>query len=324
MGPFSVAKTKSDTDDVAALKRELEETRARAMSAEGRLTQESTARRQAEQANMTAQERAIVSDQEACESNIESINGEIQSYEDQIAAMADEPGHGKEIAQLTRKIGSASAKLETASNRKDWLAGQRDRFKKQVETREKADEVPAGDQKLPNGALLSSFSGQTQQWLRDHPRSLTDGTYFDRVITAAQAATKLKGLKNDTTEFFAYVEDAIGEAPAAEETQEDEEPGEEIAAEEPRYEAERPQTRAAGPGSMAAPVARTAPHTGGGGGQRKTPALSAEQREVALALYSNKLDEKGKPISDADKLRLYAKNVDWAKSYRPQHFMGNA
>ena len=323
-------KTQSDKTDVAALRRELEAANARAASAEGRLTQESTARRQAEMANMSAQERAIVSDQEAVESNIESINGEIQSYEDQIAQLADEPGHGKDIAALNRKMAVAAARLETASNKKDWLTGQRDRFKKQVETRAAADEVPPGDQKLPNGALLSTFPPATQQWLRSHPRALTDAGYWDRVVTAAQSAVKLKGLKDSTPEYFAYVEEQIGEGQAAEDPEE--ENGEEIAPEEQeeidaaheRGEPARPQRSAAGTGSMAAPVQRRTPAAGSGGGNRRTPSLTAEQREVALSLYADKKDAKGKALSEADKLRLYASNVSWAKDYAPQHFRGNA
>lgn len=326
-----MAKTKSDTTDVATLKRELDAANARAASAEGRLQHETGARRQAEMANMSAQERAIVSDQEAIESNIESLTGEMQSYEDQIAQLADEPGHGKDIAALNRKMAAAAARLETASNKKDWLTGQRERFKKQVETRAAADDIPAGDQKMPGGALLSSFPPATRQWLQDHPRAFTDAGYWDRVVTAAQAATKLKGLKDSTPEFFAYVEDAIGEAQTSEEDHEADQ-GEEIAPEEQeeldeahqRGEAARPQRPAAGTGSMAAPVQRRTPAAGSGGGNRRAPSLSAEQREVALALYADSKDAEGKALSEADKLRKYASNLSWAKDYAPQHFRGNA
>lgn len=316
-------------DDVAALKKALEEERTLRTAAEGRANQEFSLRRKAEMAGMSAEERTLVAQQEACESTISNLESEIQSAEDEIARLADEPGHGKEVAALTRKIGAASAKLETESNKKTFIAGKREQFVANKGKRSEDAEVAPGDIKMPNGTLLSSFSPSTQAWLKARPDTLTNGAYFDRVVTFAKAA-EAKGLKADTTDFFSFVENMLGEspAPAEEEDEQEEADGEEIEAPEQvrrtdakdgaeGYEAERPQRRAAGPGAMsAAPPSRTVPTGGNGGGNRRVPTLNSEEREVALNLYSHL------NISDADKLKKYADGKKFMANYRPQHFQG--
>lgn len=324
-----MAKTKSDTTDAAELRRQLEALQAENANLTGRLSTEAAARRTAEQANMTAQERSVVTAQEACDSRLESITNEIASTKAEIARLADEPGHGAEIADLQEKLADVIAEKREEANKKSYLAREREKFKTARERREEGDDNPSGD-KLANGAPLDGFSPATQAWVRAHPRAMTDRAYLDRVIAFSNAAMAA-GKKNDSPEFFAYVEEQMGESTTSRQDDEDPENLEddqeqEIAPEEEETrhangEAARPQRGAAGPGSAAAPVARQAARSSGNGGNRRTPALTADEREVANALYADlKID--GKPATEADRMRHYAKSKDWARTYRPTHFQG--
>lgn len=300
---------------MAALRAELDKLRAEKATSDANARQYMARARTAEMANMSAQERALVSDQEANESKIESMESELQSMEDEIARLADEPGHGKEIAALNRKMAVTSAKLETEQNRKAFLAGEREKFKKQ-------SEAPAGgdDRVLANGSKLSGYGPKTQAWLEAHPRAFSDNHYLQRAIIAAQEAVNVEGIADQSPEYFAHIEKKLGETKQSEQVESDDEDGEEEeeiqAPVQERYTPEKPQGRAAGPGSFAAAPARQVPH-GSGSGNRggRQPALSAEEREVALALYSN--DPK---MSDADKLKAYADGKRFMAERVPGYF----
>lgn len=314
--------------EAADLRRLLSEANNRAASAERTASEATRARRQAELASMSAEEKAVATAQDACESELSSLEAEASGYEREIAAMADEPGHGKEIADLTRKLSRAESALGRAAERKEFLAAERDRVTGQnKKARERAEQDDTGsDMALPNGSRLSQYGPQTQSWMQAHPRIFTDQQYFARAVRYATEATDDLGIKDQSAEYFRHIEEKLGEAtPArrAAESDEDEE-GEDLGNDnrrgageesEERYTPERPQTRAAGPGSMAAaaPPSRRVPQGGGNGGRQVKAKLSAEEREVADNLYADMRNP-------ADRYAKYAENKAIMNNREPQHF----
>lgn len=309
-------------DDVAELKRQLAESKAEAGTAKAQLRTESEKRRNAELQNMSAQERALVSDQEACDSRIEAMEGEAQSYEDQIAQFAEEPGHGKEIAALSRKLAQVSAKLETENNRKTFLAGQREKMKAQP----KPDASDNGNERvLANGSKLSAYGAKTQAWLEAHPKAFTDARYLNKAILAAQEATGVEGIDDQSPDYFAFIEEKLGERAAPKTDGDQDDQGEDFEPVPPAaehrtidrqsYEPEKPQQRAAGPGSMAVAPTRQVPVGNGGGSNRRQPALNAEEREVADALYAS--------LPAAERYVKYAEGKRYMRERNGGHFARN-
>lgn len=316
-----MAKSKTDTDtgdDAAELRRQLAEAQADRDTYKSQVQTATGRAREAEMANMGAQERALVADQEASAGRIESYETELTSMESEIARLADEPGHGAEIAKLNRAMATTSAKLETETNRKTWLDGKREEFKARKDAKPVVD---PNETVLPNGAALSTYGPKTQTFIRANPRLLTDSAYFQRAVAAAQAATGLENLADQSPEYFAFIEEKLGiRQPEAHQEEEEEDEGEDVdAATRAAHEQGRAVTKqapAAGHGSIV-PVIRQTP-TGSGGNNRRAPTLTAEEKEVALSLYSHIPG-----LSDADKLKRYADGRKYMKERNNQHFASN-
>lgn len=308
----------SGSEDIAAMRLELAELRAGKAHAEGVAQNERQARRTAELQNMSAQERAIVADQETCDARLSSLETEATDIERQIAVLADEPGHGAEVSKLTRQIAAVEAKISKETDRKAYLEGQREKVTTQnKQTREAAP--AAGAKLLANGIDVSKLAAPTQAWLESRPKAFSDVRYAKQIVLAAQKAVDIEGIADNSPEFFKFVEDELKESPVTEADDTDD-GEEEIGTTTPAresYAAERPQHRAAGPGSMAPVVAapsRQAPTGGNDGGRRRQVSLSADEREAALNIYSHL------NISDADKLVKYSEGKKYMAQRNNAHF----
>lgn len=323
----SVPKSKTDTDtdqqDAAELRRQLEEMKAERDTYRVQAQSETTKRREAEKANMSSQERALVTEMESTDSRIESLEGDLTNLEEKMAAAADEPGNGKVVAQISRQMAAKEAELREMNARKGLLADART---KMTDAHKTAPADDAGGKKLANGLELSRLSPKTQAWCENHPKIFTDIRYAKQAVIAAQEAVDVEGLEDQSAEYFRFIEGKLGISAAPvqnsddDEEEESDEEGEEIEAATPApsresYAPEKPQTRAAGPGSMAAAPSRSVP-SGSGGGNRRAPSLTSEEKEVALNLYSHL------NISDADKLKRYADAKKYMKDRPTQHFRG--
>lgn len=281
----NVEVTADKPDELATLRTEMEQMRRELAATRAEKSAESTARSQAEQRALSADERRIMAEEAACKSTIDSFNTEADNIEAEIARLADEPGHGAEIAKLNRRLSSIAAETQTEKQRQTWLAQQRERAKSEASV--SADEGP----KLASGESISKFAPAVQQWFTAHPRAFTDKGYLQRAVSAAAYARDVHGLTENTPEYFDFVErEADGRAqpsPAARQESEDE--GEELDA-----TVRKPQSRAAGPGSMrsamaaVAPPSRNAATQSGGSGPRRAPMLTADEREVADKIYADK------------------------------------
>lgn len=303
---------------MAALRAELAELKAGKATAEIELRDTRSRLRTSELSTMSAQERAIVSDQEATDARLEALESEATALEDQIATLADEPGNGREIAKLTRQIAQITTKIDGETNKKTYLAGQREKVTATNKTAREA--APAeGAKKLANGLVYDTLSSQTKAWADAHPEVFTDLRFAKKATLAAQEAIDVEGLKDNSPEYFAFIEDRLG-IKAAPDQDDDEEEGEDVLSEPAResYTPEKPQRAAAGPGAMAgaAPPTRQTPQGGNGGNNRRMPTLTSDEREVALSLYPHLK-------TDADKLVAYAKGKQFMKDRDNKHFRGN-
>lgn len=320
-------------DEQESLRQELEQYKQRAVAAENALRDEQAGRRRAELATMSEQEQRIVAQQESCESNLSALGGQADSLEAQIAQLADEPGHGAEIAKLNRQMSRVEGQILEETRRKNYLAEQRELAKTKRET----PPAPTG-RTLANGFPIERFSAATNAWLDKHPRAFTDRDYVEQLIVASGTAVKVKHLTPDTPEYFAFVEDLLGEAPVRRVAPQNDD-GEELIpdADSPYSQpgpaagdgeeivtptARNPQPRAAGSGSLAAaaPPSRSIPGNRPAPGSKRLPALTPEQRQVANELYASDPTCK----TEADRLRKYQEGMTFMAGYSPQYFGGQA
>lgn len=280
--------------EVEQLRRELAEARGQLAAKSSQAESSESRARQAEQRVLSEAEQKLLAQEQACDGTITSKNSEADSIESQIATLSDEPGHGKEIASLTRKLAVLETEIQNEKAKKQWLGNQR----AQAATAAKA-QIAQDNRLLANGTPLSAIESKAaQEWFKAHPRCFTDAKYLREVIRAAEDAAD-EGIATDTADYFAYVEERVGETGNPQNRQVASDVataaspysgGRQVAGDgEVEYEAEKPQPRAAGPGTLAAaiPPSRTARSSPTDGGRRRAPMLSAEQREVADSIFGH-------------------------------------
>lgn len=153
-----------------------------------------------------------------------------------------------------------------------------DRYENQKEQFDKAKEIKS-QPKDP----LADFTPRTKEWITKHPQFLSDSRYNTRALGAHSLAIS-DGLKPDTDEYFAYIENIIEPKKAEEkiETQE---------------KAEHKQSAS----STAAPVSRTS----AGSSSSQPMRLSVDQVDHALAIYPH--------LSPADAQKIYWDNMQELK-----------
>jgi hypothetical protein len=203
--------------------------------------------------------------------------------------------------------------METESQRKAFLASR----VKQPGT--DTQPVDNGGRKLANGAPLSNFPPKTQAFIERHPKAFTDPAYLQKAIAAAGAAINLENLPDESDEYFAYIEEKLGEraaaAPATKAAPTDD-LGVDIL--EVAHTPANPQPPAAGPGAMsriaAAPPTRSTP-TGTGSPRVGVTRLSAQEAEVARELYPG--------LSQQDAYQKYAQGKQYMKERATGYFAVN-
>lgn len=311
----------SPRDELAELRAQMAELQGRLSSNESSLAQERMGRAAAEQRSMSESERRLRAELKTSDTTLEAMESEAQSIEDQIATLSDEPGHGKEIAALTRKLTVLSARTETEGARKAFLTTEIDKAKTATERA-----IPASET-LASGARLSDMSAKVQAWFRAHPRVFTDKPYLEKIIAAANYAVHAKGIPVESDEYFAFVDgeiDATHERRRAEELDE----GVDLVPERPDsaspysqphrqrisqdgdldYRVNEPQTPAAGRGSIAAaiPPSRSVPAGAGGRQNARQPLLTSEEREVADGLFGHVANPADRYIKYAESKKFMA------------------
>lgn len=324
----SVETEPQDRDELAELKAQLQEMQGRLSTTETALAQERSGRVQAETRSMSEAERRLLAEENSCDTAIASISSEAESLESQIASLADEPGHGKEVAALTRKLSQAETRLFNEQQRKTYIANQRASAAQQAEQRAKA---PTG-RTLADGTPLEIFNPQVRAWFEAHPQSFSDRAFVAKCRAAASAAISLEGIPENSDDYFAYVEEKVlgpSQRRRAEPVEDlDDTASADSPYSQPRqtrqaadpdgedldYKVRSPQPPAAGRGAMssAAPPSRAVPT--GSPGSRRAPALTNEEREVALDLYPG--------MAQADALVRYAESKKLMTAKYPGRFSG--
>lgn len=315
MAETEAAVTEQAETEAQKLTRENAELKAALNAANSRADTAERGQGEAQRGAMTETQRRIAAELSSCKTQIESLDAEADSIEAQIATLSDEPGHGKEIAALNRKLAENVSERREQKNRETYFTGQATKAQKDAE----APPVRL----LANGNPITAFDATAQAWIEKHPACFTDKAYFNRVIAAAQAAINLEGLAQNSPEFFAYVEEKAEQRAAATQRQARTEAAEEEtdspysqptpAQGDDLYRVSKPQTPAAGRGSMAAVASpsRTQPGETSVGG-RRVPALSADEKSVADDLYGD--------LAPLDRYKKYAEGKAYMASRPARHF----
>lgn len=318
-----------ERDELAELRAELQQMQGRLSTAESALASERTGRANAETRVMSEAEKRLLAEETACDTAISSISSEADALESQIAALSDEPGHGKEVAALSRKLSQAETRLFNEQQRKRYIGNQRE----QAKTAASARTAEYQGRKLADGTPLDVFNPQVRQWFEAHPESFTDRNFVARARAAASAAITLEGIPENSQDYFDYVEEKVagGRRQPAQRREPEDDPDDSpysqpararnVAAdadgEDLDYRVRQPAPPAAGRGSIAAvaPPSRSVPNGAGGSGSRRAPALSNEEREVAIDLYAN--------LPAADAFVKYAENKRLMATRHPGKFGAN-
>jgi hypothetical protein len=296
-------KTAAEPSEVERLKAQIAELNGQLASTSQERDEARQTARAAEERGMSEIERRLRAEAVSNDTAMAALDSMADQLVARIGELSDEPGHGKEIAQLQRELAENAADRRDAKNRKTFLESQIDRAKTEGEARAKAPAKPEG-RVLANGAPLSGFAPATQEWFKAHPESFSDKGFMRRAVAAAIYATDIKGLAENTREYFEEVENQLGLRQS-----DDDDHGEDLGTELPARatadspysqpastrqastkrpavvgdeltgDVERPQPRAAGPGAMSLPVTRNVPQ--GNRARGRLPDLSAEEREVA-------------------------------------------
>lgn len=322
--------TPNDREELARLKAEMADMQGRLSTAESVAAEERGRRVKAEESTMSEAERHLRTQLSASETLITNLDSEADGLEERIAQLSDEPGHGKEIAKMSRRLSEIAADKRAESDKKNWLAGNIEKVKGERTTRAAA---PATRQTLADGTLLSDIPPASAEWARRHPKMMNDPAYMRRVVAAAGYAENLKGLKVGTPEYYAEIEDQIGEG---HQSQRDDREGDDLdtsrQTEQRRaspysttkeqggdldYNVEKSQQRAAGGGTSTPPSRRVPDGSNRDSGNRRQPMLSSEEREVADSLYSHIPNEADRYVKYSDNKARVAERV------RAGHMMTN-
>lgn len=291
--------------------------------------------REALEKSMSEEERRLLAEENACESTITSLESEAQSIEDQIASLADEPGHGKEIAQLTRKLAGIETNLGRQRDRKEALAGEREaaagKAAQQPTAQRGASQPAQADRRLPNGRPLSSFDEPSQRFFLAHPKVFTDQKYFKQVVRAAEDALE-DGHEVNSREYFAAIDASVrpmsqshdegvdedidnGDGAADDGVANADNPYSQTDGGDLDYTVRSPQPAAAGKGAMrtVAPPSRQTPNGAGGRDRRNAKQLlSSDEREAANDLYGH--------LPETERYTKYAENKQIMQSRNSRHF----
>lgn len=193
-------------DEIADLRRQLEESNRRASDAEARattLSQEKTVSegRLATEVNgrFAAQEQAIEARAASAKSKLTSAKADLSR------AFAEQ--RFEDAAELQAQISEATLEERTARWEKENLTAAKQRLTADIEA---ANSRPSD----PQEAFLSNIPGEpSRKWLRDHPDVLKRVSGSQREAKALYGAAQMaegKGHAPDSPEYFSFIEEQLG------------------------------------------------------------------------------------------------------------------
>jgi hypothetical protein len=218
-------------EDIADLKKQLEDMRAAKLESEKRIHAEINARQQAEErARREYQEksgfriRAEDAEYEAILNAIGAAKSEAEGAERDVV-LASEAGDHKAVAEANRRIARAESKLAQLEDGKDAIERAKSAEAARLEEArrnppQERQREPTVDQyidSLPN--LLPS----QKEWLRSHPTTLSDQRLNMR-LQGAHVEAEDQGLRPGSQKYFDYLETRLGFKADEEEGEEEEAP----------------------------------------------------------------------------------------------------
>lgn len=310
---------------LAAERRNTATFRSRAEAAEGQVHEFETKL-------MSSEERQLLGEQRNLESELASQGREVDNIVEKIATLSDEGGKGKEIAQLTRDMSKIEARIFSNENKKEYLERKIEEAKgaREGSDGQRRRAAPGGQDVLANGVPLTNFPADVQQWFKDHPKVFDDARYLGTVITKATEAEHVEGLKPGTEEYYNFIEQAVEPADGGDEVDDEtgwdesqspfSEAGQEEREEDPNMgKVDRPQARAAGPGSMqgvsARPSRRTPTSPNGG---RREPLLNQQEKEAADEIFGHLPARRTK--DQPSRYEHYANSKEFMEEHRKRGF----
>lgn len=163
-----------------AANRRATQAEARATELDGRLRTETGSR-------FAAQEAQV-------DSSITSTERTLDSLQAQQASLYAE-GKLDEAARAGREMAEAAATLQGLRSQKTWLETQKQQVEQQ-QTNQNADPY-------------ANYPQEQRDWIDRHPEFRSDSVFRGKVLAAAQGATHLKGLRENSPEWFAEVERTV-------------------------------------------------------------------------------------------------------------------
>lgn len=180
-------------DDVAQLRGKLTAAEEAAKAAQAERDSARSEREAAVNDLFKAQENQLDAYEHSFTNEIEAAKAKAERLEEQLAE-AKEAGDVRKEVQLQRELNKADTALERAEYN----------LKKVAETKEslqlKKEELIKAPVK--NGA---GYTKETQKWIDDHPEFESDPDFKEEAM-AAHYVAKQRGIKEDTPEYFQFIE----------------------------------------------------------------------------------------------------------------------
>lgn len=203
------------SEDLKALlekeRREKAEAEARATAAESRAATAETAHRETATKLTSEAESRYNAELSARTSELQAAESEMERLENELAA-AQEAGDHKAAAKAQGAMSRLGGKIDRIAYQKDYLESNKERF---TAVSEKAETDP-----------LAAFSPATRAWIGNHPKFTTDPKYRNRCVGYHNLALA-DGLTPDTPEYFAYIEERLGEKKAEKPKEREDDPADE-------------------------------------------------------------------------------------------------
>jgi hypothetical protein len=125
---------------------------------------------------------------------ITQTDGEVNAYKSQWATLQKD-GEFDKAADAMAKMSDASARLQSLRDRKAWVGEQR-----QIADRQAA---------APPAPAQTTYTAAEQTWIARNPAYTADPAFQKKANAAAAYARDVRGLAQDTPEYFAEIEKAV-------------------------------------------------------------------------------------------------------------------
>lgn len=247
---------------------------------------------EASKAVVSAQEEAATKELSALTGQIEGTQRELSALEAELAKLY-EAGEFAKAAATQTKIGRATAALDRLESSKSGLEAKVESLANRVETEVTPVDPTATMAPLDRYISSQNFAPEAQIWLRAHPDCVPPQFGGKQDMNAKMLAGHYdamgKNIPTNTPEYFAIIEQHIGERKAAEDDPVDDVGDEEEVADAKPQKSPAKKTVKAQP---SAPPSREAPSGGQIPRQTRQVTLTPQQQEHARLSFPEMTPQK--------------------------------